>query len=139
MIDMKVRTWNIKDKEMIYVDDLYWFEERGIHDFEGLGSYETYDVMYHFGLWDDNGEPIYNEDIVEIQNLDETKTSYKSRVALTVNGFLVTGHPIHVKMGINSSRNLSEFCNYGDGGKYNVRCKKVGNIYENPELREELV
>lgn len=138
MIDMKLRAWDIKNKEMIYIDDLYWFEEMGIHDFEGLGSYETYDIMYHFGLWDDAGNAIYNNDVVEIHNLDETKMSYKSRVTLTANGFLVSGHPAHIKIGIGNSRLLSDFCNYGDGEKYNVKCKKLGNLYENPKLREEI-
>jgi len=71
---------------------------------------------------------------VEIQNKNETKTPYRSKVHWNYDGAQVVAHPAHIKMGIGHSRKLSEFCDCGFGGKYNVSCKVVGNIYELPEL-----
>ena len=105
---------------------------------DGLVSVDDIELMQFTGLYDDNGDEIYEGDIVEIRNANETKTSYKSIVKIAHSSVIVSAHPIHIKIDVGCDRLLSEFCNYGDGDIYNVDCKIIGNIYENKELLEEL-
>lgn len=61
----KIRAWDQKNKEMEYIDDLYWFEENGVHDFHyGQGHLTNYYFMFHFGRKDIHGRELYNNDIV---------------------------------------------------------------------------
>jgi len=64
---IKFRAWDIKHKEMVYINDLYWFEENGVHDFEGSGHYSNYEFMQFSGLCDNsnNKNEVYEGDIIE--------------------------------------------------------------------------
>lgn len=164
MKNIKFRAWHNYRKKMYEVQsldffwglvDLQWWEkdkdDREIHrtfqesiNGEVDSDMSEEDIVYNSvfgielmqftGLYDDDGKEIYEGDIVEIQNNIETKTPHKSEVIMNYNGALVKYHPIHQQLGHNGFKNLSDYCNYGFGDRYNVFCKVVGNIYENPEL-----
>jgi uncharacterized phage protein (TIGR01671 family) len=100
-------------------------------------SADEVNIMQFAGLYDDSGSKIYDGYFVEVRNASETQTSHISRVYMTYDGVRVEPHPTHKAIGLGKPRLLSSYCDYGFGGKYNVSCKIVGNIYENPELLEK--
>lgn len=95
-------------------------------------------VSQFTGLYDDNGNEIYGMDIVEVQNTFETKTPYLSLVYFGHDGAIVNSHPSHIAIfKRNEGRLLSSYCDYGIGDKYDVSCKIIGNLHDNPELVTE--
>lgn len=42
--DIQIFATSQRDKERIEIDDLYFFEEQGIHDWRGEGHYEMFDL-----------------------------------------------------------------------------------------------
>ncbi|SCN11863.1 YopX family protein [Bacillus wiedmannii] len=68
MSTVEFRAWDIKRKEMIYIDDLYFFEQEGIHEIiDGIakGHHAEYKVMQYIGRKDKYGKKIFEKDIVE--------------------------------------------------------------------------
>jgi uncharacterized phage protein (TIGR01671 family) len=116
-----------KDIEVI-CDDENVTEWRSIKDVE---------LLQFVGLFDDNGEEIYEGYIVEVIDPSETKTSHKSVVRFGYNGAWIDAHPVHKEMGAAYIRKLYDYCDYGIGRGIVARCKIVGNIYQNPELLNE--
>jgi hypothetical protein len=59
---------------------------------------------------DDNGKKIYAGDTVEVRLPWETKSSYQSVVYFNmVDGAFIDAHPGHIKMGLQTYRNLRDF------------------------------
>ena len=112
MREIKFRAWDINHKEMVYIDDLYWFEEEGIHDFEGYGLYSNYVFMWSVGLKDRNGKEIYEGDIL--------KYSWGDEESIDV---------IEFSPPIFTYRNCMRWSLNQD--------EIIGNIYENPEMLED--
>lgn len=93
------------------------------------------DTLCQFtGLYDDNGVEIYEGDIVEVRDLEETKTSHTSVVYFDYSGAYIDAHPFHRKINALDHRILKHYCDYGIGDYRPVKCKVIGNIYDNPEL-----
>jgi hypothetical protein len=63
MRNRKIRVWDIKDKSMEYINDLYWFEENYVHDFSGEALYTIYIYMENVGFLDKNNKEIFEGDI----------------------------------------------------------------------------
>ena len=146
MREIKFRAWDKYTETIVEVNRIN-FDEKEIdvvlrktectEEYESM-SFEEIELMQYTGLFDDECREVYADDIVEIWDEEETKTPYISRVyGLTYKGVLVDAHPAHDKMGLGYKRALEHYCDYGFGGKYNVYCKVIGNIYENPELLKE--
>lgn len=124
MREIKFRAWNKHDEIMEHINDLYWFEENGVHDFND----NNYEFMQYTGLKDVNGTEIYEGDIVNI---------------------CTEGGCNPAKVIFDNEDQKECFCVIGYLGdlrtypiKYFVDCEieVIGNIYENPELlhREEM-
>ena len=60
MREIKFRAYNKYTKEMVYFDDLYWFEEQSIHKNEDEG----WELTQWTGQKDKKGNEIYEEDIL---------------------------------------------------------------------------
>jgi hypothetical protein len=112
MREIKFRAWD--GNEMEYIDDWYWFEERGVHDSRGEGFGISFNIMQYTGLLDKNGKEIYEGDIYQSNGL------FPCEVKFGEGRFYGEG----------SLESLSEDINcYGE-------LEVIGNIYENPNLLE---
>lgn len=72
IMNLKLRAWNKNHKMMDYIEDLYWFEENGIYNFDGSGLHMDYDIMLCSGLHDSKrndefpyGQEVYENDIIK--------------------------------------------------------------------------
>lgn len=124
MREIKFRFWSTyrNKKEMIYQDD---FKEDG--SLRDLVEDDKWKVMQFTGLKDKNGKEIYEGDIVGC--FPEKRLPKHLIVVWGTDGFElsdeVDGGSWYVK---------PEFTD-DDWGKH---CEVIGNIYENPNLLEEL-
>ena len=128
-MELKFRAWDKRHKDMEYINDLYWFEEHGIHNLDGNSFCTEYDIMPFSGIHDKNGKEIYEGDLLNMHYLNES---------------VVKGKVVTVKMGMTyDSDGWKHGRTYGwvagnnslaDVAPY---AEVLGNIYENPELLEE--
>ncbi len=146
MIEMEVRAWDIKAKkehqEMIYIDDLYWFEEQGIHDWEGEGyNGEKYIFMKYTGRKDKNGKKIFGGDILSVKFSADASTYEGKRTYIYSN--YVVAYADHLTAFVvydpNKYKTPQPLSNYGQlfkVGDINKQSEVIGNKYKNPELFE---
>lgn len=125
----KIRAINMETKEIIYVDNYYWFEENGITEIDNNGTASGHTGEYWInqstGLKDKNGKLIYEADVVKYKN--------------EVSGLCI---------GRIEWDNAHYELQYYTGEKYgwfsHILClnhlkniEVIGNIYVNPELLKE--
>jgi uncharacterized phage protein (TIGR01671 family) len=122
MTDLKFRAWDKHDEYMEYIEDLWWFEESGVHSCDGCGRYHDFVLMQSVGQKDIHQKDIYEGDIV--------KTKYGR---LCVVEQLVTpsycGWDLSV---IDTRENIS--LRKPDEWDLWSNLEVVGNIYDNPEM-----
>ena len=84
----------------------------------------------HVMLFDDFGQPIFSNDMVEVHNKLETSIPYVSRVEFGADGATVEPHPTHVMLGIGNREKLSRFALYGNAEFLceDVSCKIIDNF-----------
>lgn len=148
MSTIKFRAWDKWHNTMFYIDDLYWFEEEGVHDGGGYGHCANYEIMPYSGIHDKNGREIYEGDIVLTQEMYDkpyTKNRKSKRhigvveyKVLGGNGFYnhETGkHDKHREYGAEWIVKVEDYGKFthGSWGHF-YDCEVIGNIYENPEL-----
>ena len=115
--EIKFRAWDKHHNSMEYINDLYWFEENGIHNFND----DNYIFMQNTGLKDKNGNDIYDSDIVKV-----TWGSGKI-VFYEVKYYGSLGY--HYLRDTKNKEDDDIICIY-DYSQMDV----IGNVFDNPEL-----
>ena len=148
-IEIKVRAWHKKRKEMYQITTLALTE--GLRHFgydirTGESAWlNAKDVvlLQYTGLKDKNGREIYNGDIVKFKPYDCLGYSEEFKKGLVELG--ATGdsddyeHHKHYEWVVHYRLPNGNFLNdtladVADGDYKGFECKIIGNIYENPEL-----
>ena len=132
--EIKFRAWNGKSMDMI--DDLYWFEENHVHENgDGYGCENI--IMQFTGLHDNNGNEIYEGDIVVKDGyiwFDDGEPNYRGTVEWIFSQWQVVAHCVNKnKRGISDGNNEGINEDGFEDGE-NTDWLVIGNIYENPEL-----
>lgn len=71
MRQFKFRVWDERDQELVYIDDLYWFEGNYVHNSEDA-------LIEQFtGIKDCDGVEIYENDLIDFEVLVFYKESEK--------------------------------------------------------------
>lgn len=134
----KFRAIKMETKEVVYIDNFYWFEEEGVceidHNNTGSGSFAEYWINQCTGKKDKHNKLIYEGDIVRLTAKNKMTFEYVVKYRLSeyryvleyANGKL-KGHKAR-----DFSKEYAQVKNLYEGG-YEV----IGNIYENPELLED--
>ena len=115
--EIKFRAWDKRHNSMEYINDLYWFEENGIHDFND----DNYIFMQNTGLKDKNGKEIYDSDIVKVTWGSGKIVFYEVKYCESL-GY-------HYLRDTKNKEDDDIICIY-DYSQMDV----VGNVFDNPEL-----
>lgn len=119
MREIKFRAWDKLNKEMFNVESINFQERRVYKDAVSYCKFESIELMQYAELKDKNGKEIYEGDIITLHNR-------KHRVIFNTEGarFVLRNDEFELEI---------TFINHN-----NERMEIVGNIYENPELMEEV-
>ena len=89
MRQLKFRVWDERDQELVYIDDLYWFECNYVHNSEDA-------LIEQFtGIKDCNGVEIYENDLIdfevlvfykETEKMETQKVEYDEELGMFVFG-----------------------------------------------------
>ena len=115
--EIKFRAWDKRHNSMEYINDLYWFEENGIHNFND----DNYVFMQNTGLKDKNGKEIYDSDIVKVTWGSGKIVFYEVKYCGSL-GY-------HYLRDTKNKEDDDIICIY-DYSQMDV----IGNVFDNPEL-----
>jgi len=124
MKEIKFRVWEKEQKRMFAV---YEFNEDHVAE-DSIHPRKVCILMQYTGLKDKNGKEIYEGDIVRLGNYPFTKDIEKVEWDNSLCGFSPFAKllcPLYEDDDVGEVRPEASFC------------EVIGNIYENPELREE--
>ena len=113
----KFRAWDKHHNSMEYINDLYCFEENGLHDFND----DNYVFMQNTGLKDKNGKEIYDSDIVKVTWGSGKIVCYEVKYCESL-GY-------HYLRDTKNKEDDDIICIY-DYSQMDV----IGNVFDNPEL-----
>ena len=124
----KFRAWDKEFKEMVDIDEIHWFED----EFDFIGDGITFcrradeiELMQWTGLFDENGKEIFEGDVVrQVRTQPTTENEIITGVVTMLEGAWLL---------INDREQLASYL----WSETNTN-KVVGNIYENPELLENM-
>lgn len=128
--EIKFRAWDGSTMEEI--TNLYWFEEEGVHGFDGIGHNKKYKLMQYTGLKDKNGKEIYEGDVATKQSArgnDIIGDVYFDQGMFRIRWGLMKGGKL-----ADSGRTdgVHQYLSSVLTGGWEV----IGNVFENPELLE---
>jgi hypothetical protein len=123
MKDFAVRVWDSDEKKMIYITDLYFFKEQGIHTIGKNGNNNRFKdpIMLASPHWDKkNDARLYENDVVECFYCRESE------------GYGVVRLDDHHGWVVEKARS----CTWQDMYDFLERhyFVKVGDIYSNPDI-----
>ena len=122
----RFRAWLKNDKEMIEADEIHW--DRGELDFIGdaitfMRKADEIELMQSTGLFDENGQEIFDGDIVrQVRTQPTTENEVVVGVVTMIEGAWLI---------MNDSEQLASLL-WSETDENEI----IGNIYENPELLE---
>lgn len=119
------RAWDERHKDMVYIDDFYWFEENGIHEIGNEVVKVTtgdYLFMRYIGLNDKFGKNIYEDDVVEL-----TYKLYPKRPAIRC---IIMW--LDYKACFRAVKSQNFIANIGNTDKYVTRV--IGNLHQDIKL-----
>lgn len=134
MVLLRFRAWDSWRKRMSIVDRIY-IDTKGVRLYDDFGEYwrdfSEIELMQSTGLFDKNGQEIFEGDIIDTTDYEGGLSSVGHpfvKVECDKYGFVVTGDfpgsPITLK-------------EFEHGRKFaGVEVTIAGNIYENPDLLE---
>lgn len=123
---LRFRAINVKTKEIIYIEDLCWFEEQGIHNIDDDGIARGLTGDYYINqctyIKDKHNKFIYEEDICKNTRNNEI--------------FFIAWHGTMAGYVFDkpSYKGKSE---WGELFRAFDKFEIIGNVYTNPELLEE--
>lgn len=130
MREIKFRAWDKKKKKWLKAGQSllgYLVAWKSETKFEILGRGD-YEIMQCTGLYDKNGKEVYEGDIVECFQFDDS--DFRSKVTYKNGAFGYMSPCFDMFIGFESNNNFKWHNGKSD------RIKVIGNIYENPELLE---
>ena len=119
MREIKFRAWDKINKDMFNVESINFQERRVYKDTVSYRNFEDIDLMQCTGLKDKNNKEIYEGNIIFLHGR-KYKVIFKTEGAR----FVLRNNEFELEI---------TFINNN-----NKRMEIVGNIYENPELMEEV-
>ena len=139
MREIKFRAWDKKNKEFIYIENWYWFEEQGIQLLDDEYGRDFIFTQYT-GLHDKNDKEIYEGDIVKFNFQGYAKKRIEEHYEIKIDEILNDKSKIYwcgggwwsIELWIGGVVPFQH--NFGNYHSDDTNIEIIGDIYQNPEL-----